>query len=59
MKPVRITKYENPDKALRRTSWGRMTYREWCRREAERISSNGRRAWVRANTDGQVAVFVG
>jgi len=59
MKPVRITKFEDPEKNLRRTAWGRMTYHEWCRREADRISANGRRARVRANPNGQVAVFVG
>lgn len=57
-KPVRITRFQSPTRRVENSSWGKVTYLEWCNREAKRIVSNGRPATVEKNERGQIAVFV-
>jgi hypothetical protein len=59
MTQIRITCYENPRHTVSDTAWGNITYGQWCQREADRLTAAGRKAVVRANNHGRVAIFVG
>ena len=52
----RITLWVVPEDYIE-SSYGKITYREWCERERKRISAQGSTACVVAREDGMIALF--
>lgn len=52
----RITLWTQADDIIE-TSYGRMTYREWCERERNRFEAQGEIVEVVTREDGTVALF--
>ncbi len=52
----RLTLWTKPDEVLKST-YGHVTYQEWCERELQRITTNGGSARIVARDDGFIALF--
>ena len=51
-----MTLWTRPDEVLK-SQYGKVTYREWCEREIQRIASTGGNARLVERPDGYVALF--
>lgn len=51
----RITLWTRPEEIIE-TAYGRMTYREWCERERERLTGRGDHVEIVTNEDGLIAL---
>lgn len=52
----RISLWLNPNEQIS-SAYGQVTFKEWCAREAQRLSRRGDNVLVGSNKQGRVALF--
>ena len=51
-----ITRWARPDEVIASGIYGNVTYREWCKREAERMCGDGRNVAIIESECGKIAI---